>query len=121
MEEEAKKEEEEGVNIRELVSKCSFDPTFLLKSSIVEEEEGPEVRIVLSSAKMGEMAQLLTLSSGARNQTKLNMAAIQLQLTAQSSLLSDRDHHVRGEGGKRSRRISGGEKRVRRTSSGEED
>lgn len=139
---EKEEEEKPALNIGALVSSCGNDPTFLLKtvqeSSTVEQEQKDSVKIVLRSAKMGEMASLFTLSPKARVH-KLNTSAIQLQLTAQSSLLSDRDHHVRGTSArgdgirarscsigsgnevKRSRRISGpGVKRVKVALEGEE-
>ena len=90
--------------IQDIVSKCSQDPVFLLKSSMTntdqleEEETSPALltEIRVSSKKMSELKDLLVKPEG-----KLNSSAIQLQLTAQSSLFtfsksssaSKRSHH----------------------------
>ena len=87
--------------IMKLVENCSKDATFLLSSTDVEEELGDRsaspdsvdvsalanttgpTEIKVSSQKMSSVKDLLTKSDG-----KLNSSAIQLQITAQSSLFT---------------------------------
>ena len=96
--------ERSGERIASLVAGCSRDPDFLATTSCAaaaaaaEEEEAPaapaaaedqEVRLHVRSAKMRELRDLLVKREG-----KLNSSAIQLQITAQSSLFSTHAHHA---------------------------
>jgi len=65
--------------IQEIVSQCSLDPEFLLKQK--SSESRAEAELQVWSQKMREIKELLV-------HPKLNSSAIQLQITAQSSLFT---------------------------------
>jgi menin len=75
--------------IRDIVKQCSRDPHFLLSTHHGQDGDDDQVaqttttEIRVSSKKMSELRDLLVKAEG-----KLNSSAIQLQLTAQSSLIT---------------------------------